>query len=346
MRWKIALLIVIFVASSAWAGKYVAEFLEIGSGVRAAGMGNAFIAINDDPSALWWNPASLGWIKTPQVYAMHALLYDQMYLLDAFASRFKVSKLSFGISLIRLSTDRIPFTRDDGYFDYGVDGIPGTGDQGEGNGVWDPGEPVDPSAIELRSEADYAGWLGIAARLSEKLALGANLKIIRQDIGGYTNLGYGSDLGAMYEGKNYKLAISLLDFPGTRLKWSTNFVENKLPTARIGGLYQRSLWGRGISGLAAFDLEMKFEGYEDAVLGHIGDVSFDPHVGLEVSFWNVFYLRGGLDRRDLSAGAGIRLGLVRIDYAFVASSIDNVHRIGLTVNFPTKKPPRAQSPTK
>ena len=39
--------------------KYSNEFLSIGVGARAQGMGNAFIASVDDVTAGYWNPAGL-----------------------------------------------------------------------------------------------------------------------------------------------------------------------------------------------------------------------------------------------------------------------------------------------
>ena len=40
-------------------GTTAAPFLSIGQGARAIGMGSAFVAITDDPSALYWNPAGI-----------------------------------------------------------------------------------------------------------------------------------------------------------------------------------------------------------------------------------------------------------------------------------------------
>jgi hypothetical protein len=36
------------------------EFLKIGVGARAEGMGEAFVSVANDPSALYWNPAGIG----------------------------------------------------------------------------------------------------------------------------------------------------------------------------------------------------------------------------------------------------------------------------------------------
>jgi long-subunit fatty acid transport protein len=49
------------------------EYLEIanpnpvGSGARALGMGNAFIAVADDATAASWNPGGLSQLESPEV---------------------------------------------------------------------------------------------------------------------------------------------------------------------------------------------------------------------------------------------------------------------------------------
>jgi len=41
-------------------GSTVLPLLKCGQGVRAAALGEAFVALADDASALYWNPAGLG----------------------------------------------------------------------------------------------------------------------------------------------------------------------------------------------------------------------------------------------------------------------------------------------
>ncbi|MBN2070857.1 MAG: PorV/PorQ family protein [Candidatus Krumholzibacteriota bacterium] len=48
-------------------GTYAAPFLKIGPSARAAGMGNAFTAIADDATAIYWNPAGMVEINRTQV---------------------------------------------------------------------------------------------------------------------------------------------------------------------------------------------------------------------------------------------------------------------------------------
>ena len=47
------------------------QFLKIGVGGRASAMGDAFIAIADDASALYWNPAGLVFAKQNEVMFSH-----------------------------------------------------------------------------------------------------------------------------------------------------------------------------------------------------------------------------------------------------------------------------------
>ena len=62
-------------------------FLTIGPGARAAGMGEAFVAVDDDPTATYWNPAGLG------RYPLSSSWYD-FPLPDTGAKYFAVVKTS------------------------------------------------------------------------------------------------------------------------------------------------------------------------------------------------------------------------------------------------------------
>jgi len=334
----------IFSIIPAFGGKYVAEFLEVGVGVRAAGMGEAYCAAGEDASAFWWNPAAPAGHITPQLYMMHSALYANMYQLDALAYRDKLWGTYLAVSLLRLATDNIPFTRSDGFYDYGPDGVPGTGDEGEGNGVWDPGEPVDATAIDMKSEGDYSILIGAAIPISKNLAWGISGKILRQNIGGYTNFGIGADLGFRYKlSERLKFGLTVLDITGTHLKWSTGYSESKLPSLRLGSVYTIPVWKNKIDMLASGDLEMRFEGASESALIGIDPISMDTHLGVEFSFWKHFFTRLGLDRTDFTAGAGLKIARFQVDYAFIVSSIDYVHRVSITLDFNPRIPPGVQT---
>ena len=58
-------------AAFAATGETGFAFLKLGVGARAMGMGSAYVAIADDPTALYWNPAGLASVTKTQVTAMH-----------------------------------------------------------------------------------------------------------------------------------------------------------------------------------------------------------------------------------------------------------------------------------
>ncbi|PIW98226.1 MAG: hypothetical protein COZ80_11695, partial [Ignavibacteria bacterium CG_4_8_14_3_um_filter_37_9] len=56
-------------------GKYAGEFLSIGVGGRPLGMGGAYVAIANDVTAGYYNPAGLAKLNYPQI----ALMHDERY---------------------------------------------------------------------------------------------------------------------------------------------------------------------------------------------------------------------------------------------------------------------------
>ncbi|MFQ6066916.1 MAG: PorV/PorQ family protein [bacterium] len=70
-------------------GTTAANFLKIGVGARATAMGEAFTALADDGTSLYWNPAGLSQIKGGELSATYNLWFDdirQGYLSIGFPS--------------------------------------------------------------------------------------------------------------------------------------------------------------------------------------------------------------------------------------------------------------------
>lgn len=70
IRTAVLTLLLVGMSAPSWAG-----FQDLGVGARAMGMGRAFVAVSDDPSALFWNAAGITQIKNLEGLAMYAPMY-------------------------------------------------------------------------------------------------------------------------------------------------------------------------------------------------------------------------------------------------------------------------------
>lgn len=311
------------------APKFSNEFLNIGLNARAIGMGNTQVALADDVTAAYWNPAGLLRMETDyELSLMHAEYFAGIALYDylGFATRLD-EQSAFGISIIRFGVDDIPDTR----FLYDANGA------------------INYDNIRFFSAADYAGLISYARTLPAVpgLRLGGNVKIIHRTAGNFASAwGFGLDLAAQYTAGNWELGLTLRDATGTFNAWShsaelladvflttgnslpESSLEITLPQLALG--VARSIdFNEKLSLLAALDARLTFDGERNVIIGS-DVVSVDPSIGLELNYRNKVWLRAGAGQlqqvRDLEGneqwefrpdmGLGVQLAdPVRLDYA-------------------------------
>lgn len=71
--------LLLLASQNSWAAE-TAQFLKVGVGGRALGMGGAYTALADDASALYWNPGGLSQLEKREVAASHAELFESTRL--------------------------------------------------------------------------------------------------------------------------------------------------------------------------------------------------------------------------------------------------------------------------
>ena len=334
---KIVLTVILFVAligsnntfAQGSGNKYAGEFLSIGVGGRALGMGGAFVALVNDVTAGYWNPALLSKINYPQLSLMHDARFGNLvnYNYGGIAVPFG-KNASLGFSVIVMGVDDIPDTRN-ALIDL------------NGNGRLDPGERLDPDKITSFNTSDYAFYLTYAKRHTDKFSYGANLKILRRNIAEESAWGLGFDVGASYTLFNrLLLGANLQDITTTYMTWTTGKKEVITPTAKLGAAYQLEFLKGTLT--PAMDFDVRFENRRSSANAHIGPVSFDFHGGLEYTFKNLFSVRAGYnDIGNLTLGAGIKLPKINIDYSFAKfdgdENLGNTHRISLVFTLEEEK---------
>ena len=334
IRVLLAVCLVVFAATPAGATKYAAEFLKIPVGARAVGMGGAFAAVADDATAPFWNPAGMVYLPYKEAFLQHAEQFGNLVNHNFGGSVWPMKgtderRSAVGLSLTWVGVDNIPITpRPSGlkpgdWLDYGTDNDPITPGNGQGNGVWDPGERllINADDLFLASSTDLALGVSYARQRGRHLAWGGTVKFLRQSlpdtIAGQhvTSFGAGLDAGVLFMPKDaITLGAVLHDLTTTYLTWSNGtreFVSPNLTTGASISFYPAEghalTWGT--------DLAWDFEGRKlDSEL-KLGFLNADLRSGLEYWYRNTLALRTGLNGKDLNFGTGVRYRHFGADYA-------------------------------
>ncbi|MEG8946534.1 PorV/PorQ family protein [Rosettibacter firmus] len=297
-------------------GKYAGEFLSIGVGGRALAMGGSQVAIVNDITSGYWNPAGLAYLDYPQISLMHEEHFGNLvnYNYGAIAIPYE-NDMSFGLSIIRLSIDGIPDTRNAIY-------------DANGDGILDIHDDMpDYSKITEFNNSDWAFILSFAKRYNENFFWGANVKIIRREIAEFSATGIGFDIGALYTPvDNLFLGLNFQDVTTTLISWNTGRNELITPTLKLGTAYSLNILGGNF--LPALDFDIRFENRKYASNFNIGPVSFDLHTGIEYNYKNILSIRAGYsDLKQITLGAGIKLPKLTIDYSFARVSESEIERL-------------------
>jgi Uncharacterised protein family (UPF0164) len=335
------LALAIFSADKASATKYAGSFMENGGGARALGMGGAFTAVADDPSATFWNPAGIATAGQSELLLMHSERFGDLIDRDFAAytqpvgwSIFGDGQAGIGISIIRLGVDDIPFTEH----------LAGELDT-NGDDIISDEEAL--ALLEMQDDIRYKSdqELSLMFSYGEQLGswhLGTSLKLVRQSIGEYSSLGVGADIGLIRPKlwRNLDFGVKFQDITTTYLSWSTGHNEIITPAVVPGLAWRQPLAEWNMDLIVAGSLETRFDNRRTADQYSAGSVSANAHAGLELAFARKVFLRTGFDSgwgtENLTAGAGFRLAPLTIDYAYAGDSlnIDKVtHRISVSITF-------------
>lgn len=311
-----------------WAqAKYSNEFLKIGVGAQAAGLGNAQVSSANDVTAGYWNPAALlNAPPYPQIMLMHSEYFASVAKYDygALALPFREPTQRFAISFIRLGIDDIPNTLR--FYD---------------------GQSYDFSRITKFSVADMALYLSYArAIVDTSLSLGASVKVIHRLLGPFaTAWGFGLDVGILYKRGPWRLGACLYDGTSTFNAWTfntetfeeafrltgneipQNSIEWTRPSARVGASY--ILWAqKRFPVQPMLDVILYSDGPRNALLPG-RPFSLDIASGIEVRYRHWVAVRLGAstfqrqkrwDNRSYltfypTAGVGLNLWYFGLDYA-------------------------------
>lgn len=311
-----------------YAPKYSNEFLSIGVGARGMGLSGCQVAVAEDVTAGYWNPAGLSrQKKNYDIGLMHASYFAGIANYDyaGFSARVD-SQSTLGISFLRFGIDDIPDTR------YLID-----------NGQ------VDFRRISGFSSSDNALFFSYGRRsLKIKgLSIGGSLKILYRNAGKFANAwGFGLDAGLQFQRSGWLFGLMARDVATTFNYWSYNVLEfkdvfaqtgNEIPVSSVEVTLPTWTFSAGrrffflnekLIVIPMTDWVLSFDGQRNTLISS-KIFSADPRIGLEIKAFQLVSIRGGLGNwqkiknfeqgKDLNYqvnfGVGLQFRSITLDYA-------------------------------
>ena len=283
------------------------SLFKAGFGARASGLGQAYTALAEDPSAVFWNPAGLEYVYQQSVMLFHMSLFEGT----------NYDFLAYAVPTLKVGTFAIGIAR------LGIGGI----------------EERSDSKVKLRTFdwETYQAYLSYAKKIMWDITAGASIKVLRTDWGSRANEGalvdhgVGMDLGLMWRPKifegaflqNWSLGLNIRNLFAPQLNEGVEV--DVLPLSVRFGIMKQIPFS-GIGGLnVLFDLDYSQQ----------RDMLF--HFGAEYSFMDMGMVRVGYDGNGVTFGAGIAYKFMQLDYAYTNSTYGDyfpaVHKISLSFNF-------------
>jgi long-subunit fatty acid transport protein len=296
------------------AGISTAQFLKIGVGGRASALGDAFVAMSDDASALYWNPAGLTQFHQDQVIFSHNnwiadISHDFLggvYHLDA-TNSFGIALTSLSMPKMKVTTEFAPFGTGE-YFGYG----------------------------------SIAAAFSYSRRMTDQFSFGGTVRYVEETLDKLKMRGFMIDLGTLYWTGlgSTRFAVTV-----------SNFGNQIAPDGEVVLVGKRKVseW-QAFSPPTTFRIGFAFEPYQtdehkittSLQLNHPNDNSENVVTGAEYSWRQTFFIRGGykfnVDEQNYSLGAGINVPVsfahFIFDYAFTNfERLGSAHRFSIILGF-------------
>lgn len=320
-------------------------FLQISPGVRADGMGEAFVALANDASAVYWNTGGLGFLNGHELLIMHSNWLPQLagdLFYDYVSYIHHINGLgTFGASVTYLNLGQQNVTLENG-----------------------------PEVVDHFTSYDFAVSGAFGTLLGEHTGVGLNMKVIRSNLAPFgagkekgtgQTWSFGVDLGVLYQApflKNLNLGMNLTNM-GPKISYIDVDQADPQPTTLKAGLAYHIINSKynKLTYVLDFD-KLLVRRYKDGTSDPFYKAIFTSwtdqpikqemkeiitHTGLEYWYSNLIALRVGYWYDELgnvkpyTFGAGLKYSLYRFDFGYIAAGeghpLTDTMRFSLTIGF-------------
>lgn len=271
------------------------SFLKIGVGGRAAGLGEAYVAAANDPTAIYWNPAGLDRNSgTVAVFSHNS--WVQSIRADFLAISFPAFGGAVGLGL---NMQAIP--------DIELRTIP------------------SPTPIGVFDARDLSLALAYSRAVRENVQLGFAVKYLYEKIHVESAAGFAVDAGVLIKNliSGLKVGASVQNIGGMG-----NLRNDKidLPTlARVGAAYTPERLASGAVTLLS-EAMIVFDGESSVTVA--GEYLFQKTLGLRGGY------QFNRENRGVAGGVGLSWGRYQLDYGYMpfSSDLGDTHRFSLMLH--------------
>jgi hypothetical protein len=310
-------------------GTTAAPFLGIDVGPRGTAMGGAYVAVANDATAMYWNPAGIAKVNNFEMIFSNTKWIADLSFNYAGAVVTLENFGTFGVNAVFLTMDPIERT---------------TISQPDGTG-------------ELVDANSYAFGVSYARNLTDQFSIGFNAKYITEQLYHCSSTGFALDVGALFDTKLYGLVLGMsISNYGTKMQMSGRNLQRQIDddpnidgnNSNINAVFMTDEFELPLTfrvGMAADVL--KGIGNSNLILSldalHPSDDVESINIGGEYVFDNILYVRAGYkglfakdSEQGFNFGGGVRYTIgtttLHFDYANIDFGILNaihVFSIGL-----------------
>jgi len=267
-------------------------FLKLGVGGRAIGMGEAYSALSDDASGMYYNPAGIAFGTGDQITIMHKQWVFGTTS-EFLGSTVRSRDFTFGFGLNSTNVDGIEIRQQ-------------------------PGPAEGTFGVHDLAVSATASW-----RIDTSLSIGVTGKFLYEKIYVDESDGGAVDFGARYQLDGHFAVAAAVSNIGSM---STLLYEPiVLPAGvRFGASYKGTANDLFAFTLASDVLKTFKDNGSRVDVG--GELAYNSFLAFRTGY------QFGYDAKGFSAGFGLRYGLVQLDYAYVPflDQLGDTHTFALT----------------
>lgn len=265
---------------------YVNEFMEVGVGARALGMGNAFVGLANDVSAFYWNPAGLTQLENPELFLMYSDNFESVMSTSTASFVYPAKSYTIAISAYWLQVAGIPLTDTTG------------------------GTVRDTGSINA---SDFVVYLSYAHPFAS-FNIGVNVKGLYRDWGVGSGYGFQTDVGILSKLGDVAYGFNIVNLIGTPIYFSDNVVDTIIKDT-LSPIIKSGISFTECFSDATLNISIGLDTSFEEKVTEFSSLHTDTHLGAEYVWKNQFALRAGRDKGIFNAGCGLIYEAIKLDYA-------------------------------